>query len=192
MPKLLELGTIRSGFHLRGPANAQAGGEQSVIQLRDVRGGEVDFSRVIRMRLERARPKDYLGSGDILLRSRGASYEAALVNHCPTETVAAIPLYVLRSKLPKVDPEFLVWSINRPDVQSQLAAQAYGTHIPTVSLEAFAELDVVLPPPDEQRRILHLEKLFQEEKDLTAKHLEQRGHLVRAAQDRLLKGDPRP
>jgi restriction endonuclease S subunit len=195
VPKLLEIGTISSGFHLRGPANAEAGGAQSVIQLRDVRGGAVDFSGVIRMNLERARPKDYLGPGDILLRSRGASYEAAVVNLCPAETVAAIPLYVLRLKVPRMNPEFLVWYINRPDVQAKLAAQAYGTHIPTVSLEAFAELDVVLPALDEQQRILHLEKLFQQEKDLTARYLEQRGHLIHAAQNiilqhTILKGDP--
>ncbi len=188
MPKLSDLGVLRSGVHLRGPADAQPAGRQFVIQLGDVRDGEVNFDRVIRMDLERARSKDYLAPGDILLRSRGASHGAAVIPGCPDETLAAAPLYVLRLKRSVVDPEFVAWYINRPSTQSRLVAQARGTHIPTVSLEMFAALEVVLPRLAEQRRILVMEGLFQDEKELTTKYLEQRGQLVHIAQETILEG----
>ena len=189
MPKIASLGILRSGFHLRGPANAHPDGKQCVIQLGDVRDGTANFDRVIRMDVDRARPKDYLAPGDILLRSRGSSYGAALVASCPSATLAAAPLYVLRLEVSAalVDPEYLVWYINRPATQSRLGAYARGTHVPTVSLEAFGDLEVVLPAPAEQRRILGMERLFQEERDLNTQYLARRGQLVRIAQETILE-----
>jgi len=188
MPKIADLGSLRSGFHLRGPADAQPGGKHVVIQLGDIRDGAIKSDRVIRMNLDRARPKDYLARGDILLRSRGASYGAALVAPCPTGTLAAAPLYVLRLETPGVEAEYVAWYLNRPATQSQLEANARGTHIPTVSMEAFGDLEIILPTLAEQRRILDMERLFREEKELTLRHLEQRAQLVRAAQENILLG----
>lgn len=186
MPKLSELGTLRSGFHLRGPAQAQPGGRQTVIQLGDVQGGTVHFERVLRMDFDRARSKDFLEPGDILLRSRGATYGAAVVASCPAETLAAAPLYVLRLDVTELRPEFVAWYINRPGTQSALEAMARGTHIATVSLKAFSDLPIVLPSQTEQRRILEMEDLWQQEKELAAKYLKRRGQLVRAAQETIL------
>ena len=185
MPKLSDLGTLKSGFHLRGAAEAQPDGRQTVIQLGDVREGAVNFDRVIRMNLDRARPKDFLEPGDMLLRSRGASYGAAVVASCAPETLAAAPLYVLRL-VPGLRPEFVAWYINRPGAQSALEARASGTHIATVSLEAFSDLPIVLPSGSKQHRILEMEDLFQQEKDLAAKYMKRRGQLVQAAQEAIL------
>ena len=187
MPQLSHLGPLRSGIHLRGTAGTQPDGEHLIVQLGDVREGEINFDRVIRMDLDRARPKDYLAPGDILLRSRGASYGAALVLECPVGTLAAAPLYVLRLETPGVEADYVVWFINRPMTQAQLGTSAHGTHIPTVSLEAFGKLDIVLPAQSEQRRILEMEQLFQQEKDITSKYMERRGQLVQLAQETILE-----
>lgn len=188
MPKLSELADLRSGFHLRGPADARPGGNHLVIQLGDIRDGEIKMDRVIRMDLDRARRKDYLAPGDILLRSRGASYEAALVTGCPDGLLAAAPLYIVRLTAPGVEGEYIVWYVNRPTIQAQLAASARGTHVPTVGIGAFAGLNVIMPPLAAQHKVLDMERLFREEKELTLKHIEQRAQLVRAAQDNILTG----
>ncbi len=176
---------------MRGAADARPDGENYVIQLGDVRDGAVNWERVLRMDLERVRAKDFLVPGDILLRSRGASYGAALVPTCPQRTLAAVPLYVLRLEAPEVEAAYVAWYVNRLATQSRLEAHARGTHVPTVSLEAFADLDIVLPGVAEQRRILDMERLFQEEKDLNAQCLAQRGQLVRVAQETILEGASR-
>jgi restriction endonuclease S subunit len=186
MPKLSDLGTLRSGLQLRGAAEAQTNARYAVIQLGDVRDGAIDFDRVIRMDPKRVRLQDLLEPGDILLRSRGASYGAAVISSCPGDVLAAAPLYILRLSLPKIEPDYVAWYINRSATQSALESQARGTHIPTVSIEAFKHLDILLPSLGEQREILELALLLQQETALTLRHITQRTMLVQAAQETVL------
>src|SRR5690242_18838646 len=80
---LSSLGELRTGFQLRGAVKHTEEGANSIIQLGDVRDEGIDMSRLVRMDLERARERDFVDPGDILLRSRGASYRTELVPDCP-------------------------------------------------------------------------------------------------------------
>lgn len=199
MQRLSNLGELRSGFQLRGAAKHNPNGAQAVIQLGDVGDEGIDARRLVRMNLERARDKDYVFPGDILLRSRGASYRAALVHDCPPQTVAATPLYVLSLNRPgfldlcpvDVMPEYLVWFINRPVTQALLAAQARGTHIPTVGIEAFGDLEIVIPPVPDQKQIIETNQLLEQEKTLTGRLLEKREQLAQALLDRFIREEGR-
>jgi restriction endonuclease S subunit len=182
--KLAELGEIRTGFQLREATKHDEGGANPVIQLGDVREDGIDVAALLRMDLERAREKDFVAAGDVLLRSRGASYRGAIVPDVSSGTVAAAPLYVLRLAHPGVLPEYVVWYVNQPGPQAVLAAAACGTHIPSVSRQAFAELEIVLPPVEEQRRIAEVDRLLREERGLTLALLDRRERLF---QELLLK-----
>src|SRR5579872_597721 len=142
--RLRDLGELRTGFQLRGAAKHDPEGRHPIIQLGDVRDGTIDFARLVRMNLHLV--WDVLMPGDILLRSRGASYGAAVVPpDCPPETVAAAPLYVFRTDstlFPIVLPEYLAWYINRPNTQAGLAGLAHGSSILTVGVQAFGGLEV--------------------------------------------------
>src|ERR1051326_3599218 len=104
-----DLGEIRAAYQIRGAVAREEGGANPLIQLGDVRDEGIDMSRLTRMNLGRVREADRLRPGDILLRSRGASYRAQVVTDCPPETVAAAPLYVLRLQQPGILPNYLVW-----------------------------------------------------------------------------------
>lgn len=184
MKMLSELGEIRTGFQLRGAAKPEEGGANTIIQLGDVRDDGVDTGALIRMDLERARERDFVSAGDVVLRSRGASYRGAVVPDVPPGTVAAAPLFVLRLAGAGVLPEYVVWYMNQPRPQAILAAAAHGSHIPTVSREAFAGLEIVLPPLEEQQRIVEVDRLLREERELTLALLDQRERL---AQEVLLR-----
>lgn len=186
MFKLSRLGELRSGFQLRGAAKHTEDGVHTVIQLGDARDTGIDMSRLIRMNLDRARERDFVSSGDILLRARGASYRACLVNDCLPQTVATAPLFVFRLNRRDALPPYLVWYINRPEVQGILAGFAHGSYIPTVSIEVFAELDIFLPPLDVQRQIVEVDALTQQEKALSARLAEERERLAQALLERLL------
>jgi restriction endonuclease S subunit len=178
MLTLAETGELRTGFQLRGAAIHAPQGGNPIIQLGDVRDEGINVPGLVRMNLERARPKDFVTAGDVLLRSRGASYRAAVVPEVPPGTVAASPLYVLRLTMPDVLPEYLVWYVNQPVAQANLLTAARGTHIPSVSREAFAELELVIPPLEEQRRIVEVARLLAQEQELTLALLERRRRLT--------------
>jgi hypothetical protein len=178
--RLGDLGELRTGYQLRGAARPQEGGANRIIQLGDVRDEGIDIDRLVRVELSGADEGDFVGAGDILLRSRGASYRAALVPECPPGTVAVAPLYVLRLRAPGVLPAFVVWYVNQQGVQATLAGHARGTHIPTVSRQAFAELEIVLPPLAEQQRVAAIDALVREERILTLHLLEKQEQRVQA------------
>src|SRR5690349_17443614 len=129
MKTLEELGEIRTGFQLRGAAKHKADGANTIIQLGDVRDDRVNTEGLVRMDVERARQRDLVSAGDVVLRSRGASYRAAVVPDVPAGTLAAAPLYVLRLAEPGILPEYVVWYVNQPGPQAILAADAGGTFI---------------------------------------------------------------
>lgn len=184
---LSELGDLRTGFQLRGAAKHEAGAAIPIIQLGDVREEDIQLDHLIRMNLERVRERDFLNAGDILLRGRGASYGAAVVPDYPTGTVATAPLYVLRPDRSIVLPEYLVWYLNRPSTQAILAAQARGTYIPTVSIQAFADLEVVVPPLAVQRQIAETSQLLREERELTLQLLDKQEQLTQALLEKTLQ-----
>lgn len=175
---LSALGELRTGYQLRGAVVPQAEGAHRLIQLGDVREDGVDVDQLVHSDLDRIRERDFLTTGDLLLRSRGASYRSVVVPPCPPGTVAIAPLYVLRVQTEEVIPEYLVWFINQPSSQMWLGAQARGSYIPTISREAFASLEVAVPPLAAQRRIAEIASLLRQEKALVQRLLERRDQMV--------------
>lgn len=186
MKTLADLGELRTGFQLREAARHRQGGANHLIQLGDVRDEGIEVSELMRMDLTRARERDCVSSGDIVLRSRGSSYRAAVLPECPPGTVAIAPLYVLRLREAGLLPTYLMWFINQPASQAVLATNARGTHIPTVSREAFAKLEVIVPPLADQQRIVEIDTLLRGERELSLRLLEKREQLVQAVLGEML------
>ena len=181
------LGDLWVGYQLRADDKGKFKNVHPIIQLSDLADDAIDTSGLATENLERVRDKDFVRTGDILLRSRGASYRAFVVPPCPPQTVAIAPLFVLRLTARDVLPSYLAWYINRPTVQAELATRASGTYTPSVSLQAFGELEVIVPPPAEQERIVEADVLLREENALTRRVMEQRERLVQARLEAFLK-----
>ncbi len=181
MKTLGTLGELRSGFQLRGAARDEPDGAHFLVQLGDLSEHGIEVRALKRMTLDRARERDWLRPGDVLVRGRGASYGAIPVHQAPAGAVAVAPIYVLRIQDPTVLPGYVACVLNLPENQAQLAAQARGTYIPTLTREALAALEVPFPPLEEQQRVLDLEALRREEVALTRALLAKREALVQEA-----------
>lgn len=185
--RLSELGEIRTAVQLREAVRPEEHGSHRLVQLGDVQDDGVRAEGLVRMDLPRARSADLLQSGDLLLRSRGYSYRSAIV---PTElagAVAVAPLYVLRLHSRLVLPEYVRWYLNLQAVQAKLAGSARGSHVPTVSIQAFAQLEIPLPTVDEQRRVVEIDGLLQAERALVKRVLESRERLAYEALSRSIR-----
>ena len=186
MPKLSDLGTLRTGYQLRGAAKPDDFGANLLIQQGDLKDDRIDFSRGLRMSLERSE-RDLLAQGDVLLRGRGTTYGAVLVSGIPDNAVAIAPLVVFRPNRQFLLPEYLVWYINRPATQAALAAEARGTYIPTVNTRTFGDLEIVVPPFDKQAQVAETMALLQQERQLTEQILTKRAQVTHAFLERLIQ-----
>ena len=97
--------------------------------------------------------------GDVLM-SRGNTRElvggAALVRDVRSRLLLCDLLYRFRSLTTRTDPEYLVLQLRSPSVRHQIEREATGTSssMKKISQEKLRDFMVVLPPLDEQKRIV--------------------------------------
>lgn len=171
MPRLSrvgDLGELWTGFQVRSAITDVPEAPHRLISLGDVTEDGINPDRLARMDLGNRVWKYILNPGDILLRPRGANYKAAVVPDLGSPLVATAPLYVLRLTVDGALPEYVVWWVNRTEIQDRLAADARGSYIPTVAKEAFADIEIPLPPLKVQGAIAEVQRLRMHEKDLVS------------------------
>lgn len=157
-----------TGFQVRSAITDVPEAPHRLISLGDVTEDGIGTERLARMDLGNRAYKYILNSGDILLRPRGANYRAAVVPDLGSPLIATAPLYVLRLTVDAALPEYVVWWVNRAEIQERLATEARGSYIPTVAKEAFADIEIPLPHLDVQGAIAEVQRLRKKERDLAS------------------------
>ena len=121
-----------------------------------------------------------LSSGDVVLQARGVSYPVSLATDATSGAVPVSPLCLIRPDSTRLNADFLVLFLAHPRTQQRLRAQAVGTHVPELSREAIANIEVPLPTLRRQREIVGLGHMMRRERELL--------QYLAAAQDSLLFG----
>jgi hypothetical protein len=181
LKRLKDIAEIQLGYQPRTQMRLDPGGSHRVIQIKDVSGdGVADYSDLIRISPERDPERYEVRKGDVLFISRGNRLKSALVGAPPFPTMAVSFFYILRPDSDVVEPAYLAWAINQPDVQAQVRKDAMGTGIPHIRREPVENLLISIPPLAVQRRILRVEELLRREAELTARILRKRTELATA------------
>ena len=173
MAVLRELGYLRTGYQLRGAVTPVPQGPHRIVLLGDVQDEGIDWERVTRTHL-RERTNDFLTSGDIIIRSRGAHYGVSLVSDPPDGTTVAAPLFLLTVYRSDIMAEYVTWYLNRPTTQSILENMAQGTSLPTISIRDLAGLEIPVPPLETQQEIAEIVYLLKQERDLSKRLIQRR------------------
>ncbi|MFZ2492844.1 MAG: restriction endonuclease subunit S [Thermoanaerobaculia bacterium] len=156
---------ISLGFAFRTRLEGHAEGNVAVLQMKDITESSAP-SYAAAVRLSVAPDKTtLLRAGDLVFRSRGRSYGAALVVGDVPPAILAAPLLLIRPT--RVLPEYLHWFINSDHAQAQLASVAVGTAVQQISAESLRALEVPVPPEEVQRRIAEVAQLARREEELT-------------------------
>jgi hypothetical protein len=154
---LSECAELSLGYSFRGRIESAPAGSHLIIQMRDLTADQrVDMEHAIRGDDQGFTSMHYLESGDLVFRARGTNTTAAIVAEVPERTTLASPLIRIRVKSDFLDPRFLQWFINLPASQLFLASGSQGSLVKMVSIEHLARLEIVLPPLEEQRRVVEL------------------------------------
>ena len=179
--RLRDICAIQTGHTARrGLQPVGAGEGVPVIRLRDVStGASTDPGRLERVRAGGVADRYFVGSGDVLFRSRGDQNTAASLDERFREPAIALhPLFILRPEPRTVLPEFLAWAINQPAAQRQFDRVARGTNMRMVLRPGLERLHVPVPSIRTQQRIVAVDALAQRERTLSIRVADRRRQLA--------------
>lgn len=180
--QLKDVATVLSGVTFRTQVKPSSNnGGVKLIQMKDLGGDNfVRLDKSIHIEREAFNPNQFVRRGDIIFRSRGQTYTAALLGEDAGNAVVAAPLFHVRPNIKKVIPQFLFWWINQSASQSYFASLAEGSTLKMIHKRVLEDLEVKLPPLEQQKKIVQLlrysmreQQILEEIKDLKIVYLEQ-------------------
>jgi len=159
---------LNSGVTARRRLEPAISGGVPAIQMRDVQfDAELNVGDLRRYNLENLSERHLVSGGEVIFRSRGCPNTAVVVSGELEEPAAVIlPLVILRPKGELVLPEYLAWTINRPETQRHLDSAAQGTSMRMISKAALEGIEIPIPEIEFQRRIVAVHGLARREGSL--------------------------
>lgn len=185
---LNEIADVRLGHPFRGAVPQVEGGSARVVQIRDLsRHGLRDCDALLRTELEGRKDPDWLKDEDVLFVAKGSNAYAAPVLRAPERTVCSQHIYVVRVKEPGyVLPAFLAWQLNQPPAQRYLRQSAEGSHQLSVRRSVLDATQIRIPPLEQQRVVVDLERLARAEREAMQSLIKNREMELAILAERLL------
>jgi restriction endonuclease S subunit len=179
--KLAKIAYIKSGYHSRGKIEPIEDGSHFLLQARDVDGEKLNYrtNTLIRFNPDLSRTDGILKKNDILFMARGTRNYSVLLRESPGSTLAAACFFIVSVSGENLMPAYLFWYLNQPPVERYLVRQSgRGVHMPVVRRSVLEKLDIPIPNLEIQKKIVELEALRREEKDLISCLAEKRKQLI--------------
>lgn len=185
---LSDVADIRLGHPFRGSIRETPDGRVRVVQMRDLtRAGLKDRDALVRTEVEGRKEPDWLQDQDVLLVARGSTSYAAPVIQPPERTVCSQHIYVVRLKEPeRLLPAFLAWQLNQSPAQRYLRQSAEGSHQLSIRRSVLDAIQVRIPPLDQQRSVVELERLARAEREAMQSLIKNRETELAILAERLL------
>jgi restriction endonuclease S subunit len=126
------------------------------------------------LRKQKKLEKHLLADQDILLSAKGDNHIACFYHTSMGPAVASSTFLVIRVQNNLLIPAFLQWYLNTSPTQRILDSLAKGSRMPSLSKKSLLELDVPVPSLDQQKLMLHMHKLWKQEKALYLELIQQK------------------
>ncbi|MDP1548017.1 MAG: restriction endonuclease subunit S [Anaerolineales bacterium] len=165
LKRIAECAEVLPGYALKARAEHEPEGTYQVMMAKhipDCRPYRYIDEHELRM-TPAGSPENYrVQKGDVLFISRGVRNCAAVIESVPEKTIASATFYILRV-YPTVDPSYLAWCLNQPPIQAQIGQIRTGAGTPIVQRNALGDVQIPVPPLEEQKRLVELGALMAEE-----------------------------
>lgn len=199
---LSEIADIRTGYTFRGKVEEVEDevGSARIAQIKDVRGIAetansflLDPSKLPAIDWQ-GKDKALVTSGTVILPSRGSRggyFQASCVVESSNDLLPLVVTsqFLVITPTAEVLPEFLCWSLNRPEIQFWLSegAGSQGTAMAVMLKRSIAnEIKLNIPSIKIQKKILHLNQLWEKEQALTQALLMNRKTMLQGMFQQLL------
>ncbi|WP_443738708.1 restriction endonuclease subunit S [Treponema sp.] len=165
---LKEIADIRTGFSFRSKLESDPDGNVMVIQLKELsENNTVDSSTAVKISMQEVSGNYLLQKGDLVFRSRGLDTTAAIMAEHSDNTILSAPFQRIRiSDIEQIMPEYLLWYINSKEAQLYFATNKTGTSVSMISTAVLADLSVVIPSVEIQKKIIEINRLSMKEIEL--------------------------
>ena len=158
---------ISTGLTLKRRVDDLGDGSTAIIQMKDL--SDLNKRLLPRRDVGPVKSHQFIKPGDLIFRSRGASFGAVVFNW-DEPAIAAAPLIVIRVKdNAQVLPEYLSWYISQPIAQRFFSTRSEGSSLKMLSQKHLLDLEVELPSFEQQKEIALLGGLMERETHLTKK-----------------------
>lgn len=197
--RLGDVAEVRNGFTFREKiTEVSAGtGTAHIVQIKDARkvaeetgSAELNPDQLPEIIWE-GKDNALVPDGAVILPSRGGYFRASLLTD---ESESRLPVVVSSQFLilygfAGLLPEFLCWSLNQPSIQRYLkeGAGSQGTNITMLNRQSVENLEIQIPNLAAQKKILTLNKLWEEEQRLTKALLDNREVMLQGMFQEILK-----
>ena len=151
---------VLSGIYAKGNPT----GEIACLQVKDLL---MDSPETTATRTERT-PKleEYmLKKGDLLFAGKGTTYLCKVFD-LDILAVPSTTLYSIRLHSNLLSPEYLCWYLNHPSVVATIKSEQAGSGTPLIHKPTLENLEIIVPPPATQRKIVELSTLQKREKEI--------------------------
>ncbi|MFQ5486714.1 MAG: restriction endonuclease subunit S [bacterium] len=165
--QLQEIATIQTGVYRKPDLY----GDIIYLQAKHFNGnGEIVSNLPRDLKYDSRLEKHILKNNDILFAAKGVRNFAFLYEERLGDSIASSTFFVIKihkKNRQVVLPEYLHWFFNQPQAQVFFRANAKGSSLPSVSMLDLGRLEIPIPKPAEQKRILAFHALWQKEKNIT-------------------------
>ena len=122
-----------------------------------------------------------LQKGDLVFRSRGMDSTASIMDISSNNVILSAPFQRIRlHDTSAILPEYLLWYINSKDAQSYFSANKTGTSVTMISTAVLADLPVIVPPIEIQKKIVEINTLSEREIELQEELIKKKKLLTEA------------
>lgn len=170
MPLLDTLTEIRAGVSLRGrdATRPVPGGSLHFIRIGDVSAeGQIAATDIIKISpAEDISPDLLLRPGDVLVAARGTRNTAAVYELALPQAIAGAQFFILRPNT-SILPAYLAWFLRSEPVRQHFDSHRKGSYIQLIRRSDLTGIEVPLPPLEEQRQIVEIAALIEQERVLS-------------------------
>ena len=165
---LKDIADIRTGYSFRAKLEPDSEGNILVVQLKELSDkNTIDISTAVKINMQNVSENYLLLKGDLVFRSRGMDSTAAIMDISADNIILSAPFQRIRLQdTSKILPEYLLWYINSKDAQSYFSANETGTSVTMISTVVLADLPVIVPPVEIQKKIVEINTLSEREIEL--------------------------
>lgn len=185
MAKLNNISEIRTGYNLRSSIRT----EQQTVFLISAKELATNFVETGKITIPKSF-KNYLRDGDILVKSRGTSYEAKVfkAHRCEYPYVAANTLIVIRLRTDNYKPAYIAQIINSSDSQRFLRSLSLGQTLPSLSPVSLGALSCPEMSPEKQKQLEKIIEIMNDYRACLSQYQKTGETLTSAIEQQLMKG----
>lgn len=182
--KIKHIAEIQIGYQFREKLGMTSDGKCQVVQAKNIdqlADHSLNTSGLYRVTPKRIAEKYEVENGDVIFLSKGRRNYATFIDGLQgnIQTIVAGYFFILRLKRDDIIPAYLAWSINQPPAQNYLQSVSRGSGMPFIPKDAFASLEVEIPPVKTQEIVLKIHKLALKENALLKLLEQKRNKLIR-------------